>query len=149
VGPDVPERLLRAREEGETLDKQDTDQPDSLSASSGGPFWARFAGFVALGAVLMLVAAAGGSTVYCRSFFGTIFWTSVLGLVDPVMQLIHEPDTVLLPLAAYLLVVFVVARFTRFRPTLLRFTIAILLIYALSAVIDGALGWTGGVCTLA
>jgi hypothetical protein len=132
-----------------TLDKQDTDQPDSPSTNSGGPFWTRFAGFAALGVVLMLVAVAGGSTVYCRSFFGTIFWTLVLGLVDPVMQLIHEPDTVLLPLAAYLLAVFVAARFTRFRPTLLRITIAILLVYALSAVIDWALGWTGGVCTLA
>jgi hypothetical protein len=132
----------------ETLDKQGTKQPDSPSANSGGPFWARFAGLVALGAVLVLVAIAGGSTVYCRSLFGTIFWTLVLGLVDPVMELIHEPETVLLPLAAYLLAVFVVARFTRFRPTLLRFAIAVLLIYALSAAIDWALGWTGGVCTL-
>ncbi|MFM0414347.1 MULTISPECIES: hypothetical protein [Burkholderiaceae] len=130
------------------MDNQATKQPDSPSANSLAPFWTRFAGLAALGAVLMLVAIAGGSTIYCRSFFGTIFWTLILGLVDPVMELTHEPGTVLLPLAAYLLTVFVVARFTRFRPTLLSFAIAVLLIYALSAAIDWALGWTGGVCTL-
>ena len=132
----------------ETLDRQDMKQPDSALANSGGPFWARFVGLAALGAVLVLVAIAGGSTVYCRSLVGTIFWTLLLGIADPVMELTHEPETVLLPLAAYLLVVFVTARFTRFRPTLSRFTIALLLVYGLGAAIDWALGWTGGVCTL-
>ena len=132
----------------ETLDKQDPKQPDSRFANSGGPFWARFAGLAALGAVLALVAIAGGSTVYCRSLFGTIFWTLVLGFVDPVMELTHEPETVLLPLASYLLAVFLVARFTRYRPTLSKCASAVLLIYALGAAIDWALGWTGGVCTL-
>ena len=132
----------------ETLDRQERKQPDSPLANSGGPFWARFAGLAALGAVLALVAIAGGSTVYCRSLVGTIFWTLLLGIADPVMELTHEPETVLLPLAAYLLVVFVTARFTRFRPTLSRFTIALLLVYGLGAAIDWALGWTGGVCTL-
>jgi hypothetical protein len=90
-----------------------------------------------------MVAVAGGSTAFCSSG-GIIFWTLLLTLAVPAEGLIHEPGSVLWPLAGYLPVVFVLARYTWLRPTVLMFTLAVVMAYALSVGVADASGWTGG-----
>jgi hypothetical protein len=133
----------------EALDNPDTKGGDAIAQSPGRPLWGRFAGLAVLGALLAIVAVAGGSTIYCQSFLGTVFWTLFASFWMPIAGLIQEPSVVLWPLAAYLVVVFVVARYTRLRPTPLNFAVAVVLTYAASVAIVWGLGWTTGVCTLA
>jgi hypothetical protein len=132
----------------EALDNPDTKEGDTVAKSPGKPFWGRFAGLAVLGGLLAIVAIAGGSTIYCQSLPGAVFWTLLASFWLPVAGLIHEPDVVLWPLAAYVVVVYVIARYTRLRPTLLNFTIAAVATYALGAAVDWGLGWTNGVCSL-
>jgi hypothetical protein len=104
----------------------------SPDANARGPLWPRFFGLAILGAILAMVAVAGYSTAYCSSLGGAVFWTVWFVLVLPVMGLIQETGTVLPVLVAYLLFVFFIAGYTRLRPTLLMFTLAVVVTYALS-----------------
>lgn len=131
-----------------TLDNLETEEGVAIAKTPGKQFWGRFFGLAVLGALIAIVAVAGGSTIYCQSFGGIVLWTLFASFWIPIAGLTQEPAAVLWPLAAYLLVVFVVARCTRFRPTPLNFAIAVVLTYAASIAIDWALGWTGGVCAL-
>jgi hypothetical protein len=133
----------------EALDNPDTKEGDTVAKSPGKPFWWRFAGLAVLGGLLAIIAVAGGSTIYCQSLPGAVFWTLLASFWLPVAGLIHEPGVVLWPLAAYVVVVYAIARYTRLRPTLLNLTIAAVATYALGAAVDWGLGWTNGVCAIA
>ncbi|WP_321783659.1 hypothetical protein [Paraburkholderia sp. J94] len=131
----------------ETSDMQETKEIEASAARHQSRFWAKFIGFTALGAILAIAAVAGSSSVYCDGLGETVFWTILLSVM-PVAVLALEPSTVLWPLAGYLVAVFLIARYTKLRPTALNFGIAFIAAYALGAGAAQVLGWTHGVCRL-
>lgn len=111
--------------------------------------WPRFLGLAVLGVILAMVAVVGASTVYCDNLLGTMLWAMFLIFLVPAAALVDDTAMVLWPLISYLVVVFIIARYTRFLPSVLMFTLAVIVTYALSVGIVEALGWRGGSCAFA
>lgn len=108
--------------------------------------WPRLIAFAILAAVLAFFAVCGASTVYCRSFAGTLIWTLYVSFLIPVAVLIDQPEYFLTGLAAYVIAVVAVAKFTHFKLTGTIVVIAIAMIYVLSAAVTWISGGTGGTC---
>lgn len=130
-------------EESRSQDRAE-GQGDSRTTS----MWQRFILLAAAGAVVAGFAVLGYSSLYCRDLAGTLFWSFFIGLAVPAMSTVDSPELFWSALFAYVVVVFIVSRYTKFRLTFARFAIGIVTGYIGAALITWI--FVGkGVCGLA
>ena len=109
------------------------DRVETHDASPTTSMWPRFLLLASAGVVIAGFALFGYSSLYCRDLGGTLFWTVFMGIGGSAILAAESPGLFGSALLAYVVLVFSVSRYTRFRLTWLRFMIGIVAGYALAA----------------
>lgn len=130
---------------------EESRSQDRASATGIAPATSIRARFFLLAVAGVAVAGAailGYSSLYCRELVGAVFWAFFIGVGGPAVAATDSPGLFWMALLAYVAVVFIGSRQTRFRLTWSRFALAIVASYIVAALIT----WifvSPGVCNLA